>query len=387
MKKLLFLLLFSNCVLSQVGINTVTPTSTLDVNGQVTIDQKNFGGYGGLLIKGDSPFANFPNITFSTLNNSGNDEIAAYIGGVINDNTTGSEAMDINFLTSTNGLGGLSERMRIKDNGNIGIGNQNPNAPLQFGNTIANRKIVLWESANNNQQYYGFGINGGTLRYQVDDTAADHIFFAGVNASTSNELMRIKGNGNVGIGNPSPSEKLDIAGKIKISDGSQAVDRVLTSDANGVGTWKPIGINNISALLGAGVNVPHTTAIFLQTGTSITLPPGRYAVNVTMLLTNPTNSITPANSSFWVRSTFSDSSAANPLTSLDIVGSTLVSGNLTGSSVFSIMNGTIIINNNTGVNKTYYYVAGSALAINTTDTLFAIGGSLGENNIIAYKLQ
>ena len=117
----LFILALSYNIFAQVGINTTTPTSMLNVNGQVTIDQKNFGGYGGLLIKGNAPGSNYPNICVSTTNTSGIDVISSYIGGNINNNTVGFEAMDLVFLTSQNGLGSLSERMRIEDNGNVGI--------------------------------------------------------------------------------------------------------------------------------------------------------------------------------------------------------------------------------------------------------------------------
>lgn len=57
------------------------------------------------------------------------------------------------------------------------------------------------------------------------------------------EKMRIEGaSGNVGIGTTVPSQKLDVAGTAKMT-GFQlttgaATDKVLTSDASGVGTWQ-----------------------------------------------------------------------------------------------------------------------------------------------------
>ncbi|MCZ8197415.1 MAG: tail fiber domain-containing protein [Flavobacterium sp.] len=100
--------------------------------------------------------------------------------------------------------------MFIANTGNVGIGITTPNAPMQFANTIANRKIVLWEAANNDHQFYGFGINNNVLRYQVNTASDNHIFYAGSSATTSNELMRIQGNGNVGIGSTNPTKKLTI---------------------------------------------------------------------------------------------------------------------------------------------------------------------------------
>jgi hypothetical protein len=46
--------------------------------------------------------------------------------------------------------------------------------------------------------------------------------------------------GNVGIGNASPAAKLDIAGTIKIADGTQGAGKVLTSDAAGLASWNAL---------------------------------------------------------------------------------------------------------------------------------------------------
>lgn len=120
------------------------------------------------------------------------------------------------YTTSTTGTADQN-RMIIKADGNVGIGTATPNAPLQLANTLANRKIVLFETANNDNQYLGFGVNNNVMRYQVATNLDNHIFYAGTSATTSNELMRIQGNGNVGIGTATPVERLTVAGSIQLS--------------------------------------------------------------------------------------------------------------------------------------------------------------------------
>ncbi len=120
----------------------------------------------------------------------------------------------------------------------VGIGTTTANAALQFNNTIAGRKIVLWEGSNNDHQVYGFGINTNTLRYQVDASVASHVFYSGINSSSSLELMRITGTGNVGIGTSAPSANLHVNGTMRLVDGNQAANKVLTSDASGNASWQ-----------------------------------------------------------------------------------------------------------------------------------------------------
>ncbi|HEX8315789.1 MAG TPA: hypothetical protein VF609_12395 [Flavisolibacter sp.] len=120
----------------------------------------------------------------------------------------------------------------------LGIGIPSPQAPLQFSNLVANRKIVLYDDLLNNHQFYGFGINPGQLRYQTALQQTDHTFYSGYSADSSVELLRIKGTGNVGIGTATPTAKLDVAGKGKFNG-----DLILTSNDPG-GTW--LYLNNTS---------------------------------------------------------------------------------------------------------------------------------------------
>jgi len=202
-----------------VGIGTTLPTSKLDVNGQITIDQKNFGGYAGLLVKGNSSVSNYPNIGFSTQNTSGNDIISAIIGGNITNNTAGSEAIDLSFYTSTSGQSGLAQRMVIKDNGNVGIGETAPIAPLNFTSAVLGNRISLW---GNGATHYGMGIQAFLMQLYTQDINGNIAFGYGSSGAFT-ETMRIKGNGNVGIGTSSPTAMLSVNGTANNSTGNWTV--------------------------------------------------------------------------------------------------------------------------------------------------------------------
>lgn len=208
--------------------------------------------------------------------------------------------------------------------------------------------------------------------------------------------MTIAGNGRVGIGTTAaPTNLLHINsttnGAVRIVDGTQATGRVLTSNSTGVATWQEAGIDNIVGVLNSsgGINIPYNQGSYLQTGSYITLPPGRYSVNVNMLMAKSSLVVSPNNSFFWVRTSFSESALASPSPSGDIVGSSnLISGNYPGTSIYSMLSGTVIINNTSLGNKTYYYIAGSCVFVNTTETLTGFGSTYwAEDNIIAYRLN
>ena len=92
-------------------------------------------------------------------------------------------------------------------NGNVGVGENNPAFPLSFGPAIGD-KISLWSNSTNS---YGFGIQSSLLQIHTDVSAADIAFGYGSSSSFS-EVMRIKGNGNIGIGTIAPLQKLHVEG-------------------------------------------------------------------------------------------------------------------------------------------------------------------------------
>jgi hypothetical protein len=384
----------------QVGIGTSTPTTTLHVENPTAGALRIVDGTqasGRVLTSDVNGVATWQSLgtlgTAWTIN--GNSAITTPTVPV----TYGTSVIGAaqNFMGTTNanavvfGTNNI-ERMRVLSTGNIGIGlatapaklsifggflsptipNTTTNAMLRIGNNTEGLDIGKAGSANNFASWLQSGFNGNTDPLSLQPLG-----------------------GNVGIGTTNPSNLLHVnsasSGAVRIVDGTQAAGRVLTSNATGVGTWQSPGIENIIGTLDAtGVSLPFSlTTNFVQTNSSITLPPGRYAVNVTMLLARNSSTLpSPPDSFFWVRSTFSDSNAANPLPSPDIVGSSLASGNFGGTSVFAMLTGTIIINNTTAGNKIYYYVGGRCVTFSTAETLTGFGStSWAENSIIAYRLN
>jgi hypothetical protein len=92
-------------------------------------------------------------------------------------------------------------------NGSVRIA-QSGTTPLSFGSWLGT-KISLWD--NLGSQIYGFGVQGGLLQVFTPAAIDDIVLGYGPSASMT-ETMRVRGNGNVGIGTSSPAQKLSVMG-------------------------------------------------------------------------------------------------------------------------------------------------------------------------------
>ncbi len=116
----------------------------------------------------------------------------------------------------------------------------------------------------------GFNNQAGgdlTLKSGISTGTADsemHFFTCPSNGNTPAdntplERVTILGNGNVGIGTVAPSEELHVVGSIRMVDGSEQSGYVLTSDANGVGSWQATGGTVPTFVYGEVLTVTSTT--------------------------------------------------------------------------------------------------------------------------------
>jgi hypothetical protein len=99
---------------------------------------------------------------------------------------------------------------------NVGIGTTNPTGPLSFASTAGN-KLVLW--GDGNSSHYGIGVQVGLLQIYTNQ-ATDGVAIGYGRSASFVEGFRVQGNGNIGVGTPSPVVRLDIAG----TDGWNLVD-------------------------------------------------------------------------------------------------------------------------------------------------------------------
>lgn len=216
MKKILLFLLihcFYLVVAAQptanVGIGTNTPTrAKLEVHGAVDATAAIFGGESS----GVSIQRNWPGIGFNTYWSNGNRYLTnGFAAKQYLDPSSGNMYVDMFSNGVAAGLPPITTRaLTLSSTGNVGIKGAGTNAELQLPNTITNRKLVLWEAANNDHQYFGLGVESGTMRYSVAGPDNVHRFYAGSSAGSSQLLLSIWGNKNLIIGTQDGGSKVGI---------------------------------------------------------------------------------------------------------------------------------------------------------------------------------
>ena len=105
-----------------------------------------------------------------------------------------------------------------------------------YANTIGNSNTAVgYEAGNDNSTGNGNVFLGNRAGYS--ETGSNKLYIAN-SAATPPLIYGDFSTGNVGLGTTSPAAKLQVAGQVKITGGSPAAGKVLTSDATGLATWQ-----------------------------------------------------------------------------------------------------------------------------------------------------
>jgi hypothetical protein len=191
--------------LGNVGIGTTSPGSRLQIYNSSGNTQARI-----YTPTGTSASLEFSSDTYNYINAAGGAALGVQVGG--------------------------TERMRIDTSGNVGIGTSSPSSKLDVNGKVTltggEDQQIQWT---NNSQTWRLNNSSAGQFYLYDVTGATFPFK--VNASAASDSLVITSTG-VGIGNTSPTVKLDVTGGIKTS--RTAVTAPATSDGNIFsGTYTP----------------------------------------------------------------------------------------------------------------------------------------------------
>ena len=206
-------------------------------------------------------------------------------------NTTGSENMVLggnSLIINTTGYNNIAIGASILQNNSTGSNNFGIGTGALNQNSTGSYNFALGPSAllGNSTGDYNTGIGylagqwiqgNGNMHIGIDSDAYKYM------PTVSGQLNKV-----IFIGHYKPVAKLDIKGPygraIRIADGTQGQGKVLTSDYNGVGTWKEI---NVSLFKKAPIAGTFSWAAATELGNtsfnkiaSLTVPPGASMIYV-----------------------------------------------------------------------------------------------------------
>jgi hypothetical protein len=144
----------------------------------------------------------------------------------------GFSALYLNTTGNANTANGVQAlRSNTTGNFNTAIGYY-----AGFTNSTGNNNVFLGYEAG----YWETGSNklfiDNQTRANESDARAKALIYGIFDADPANQVLTV--NGNVGIGTTTPGSKLEVTGQIKITGGTPAIGKVLTSDATGLATWQ-----------------------------------------------------------------------------------------------------------------------------------------------------
>jgi hypothetical protein len=225
-----------------VGIGTAEPGYKLEVNADI-VAKGGTGTGAGLyigLFKDTGSLPGYGGDSYPTLKTNANKiyfaaggSYEAYLGGGTNSEFGLIGAGTSLVYLTTNGNSYFM-------GGNIGVGTPEPQYKLDVKGLTDG--IINIDSGSSEYNSWTFHSINGVVKAAIGYRSAIN----GVSIFESNDNRLVVTNGKVGIGTTEPTATLEVAGQIKIKDGSQGAGKVLTSDGGGLASWQTAAAGGIS---------------------------------------------------------------------------------------------------------------------------------------------
>lgn len=229
-----------------VGIGTTIPRAKLNVLGNIATEKRSGGYTTGISWQGDDAAIGYYN----------------------------QNGLLFGTVTTANG-GAWSEKMRLTNAGNVGIGTTDPDQKL----SIEDGQIMFQQSTTNQfesgrirfTEFPGTSYQGAFIHYD----GSENVFNIGVHhtddettGSDTNAISILRSNGNVGIGTDNPGYKLDVAGTINATE--FLVDGQPISAS---GSWDTTNddLYYTTGNIGVGIATPGAKLHSLSTGEQLRL--------------------------------------------------------------------------------------------------------------------
>ena len=203
-----------------VGIGTTSPLAKLDVRGIISASNSGTDGSLGVALTFDNPI--YP----GTQNHR------------IRTSTSASASNNLLQFETSNGTVGSynNNQLVLAGTGNVGIGTTSPSNALTITKSansylLDGLKVDRDPSTTSSSIFNAFGGGTNIISNSGQTSTFSPITFRASDNTTTNELMRITGSGNVGIGITAPTSKLQVVGLPEYATNALAIAGGLTVGA------------------------------------------------------------------------------------------------------------------------------------------------------------